>query len=165
MGAEVSEANRVAASRLVESEPWLVDIAPARKAIGASSRGVYLHAGPSLEVKDMTEPMKFALAGAQVYEGEAGSTQEGLRRLRRGELALAPAHDNHSIAPMTGVISPSMPVFVVRNRTFGNRVYTNVNEGVGKTKTLRFGAFDGKVLGRLKWIRDVLAPALRDAIH
>ena len=39
---------------------------------------------------------------------------------------------------MAGIISPSMPVFVVENRAAGNRAYSNFNEGLGKV--LRFGA-------------------------
>ena len=39
---------------------------------------------------------------------------------------------------MAGVISPSMPVWVVRTPTGGNRAYSNLNEGLGKV--LRFGA-------------------------
>ena len=38
---------------------------------------------------------------------------------------------------MAGIISPSMPVWVVENRAQGNRAYCNFNEGLGKV--LRFG--------------------------
>ena len=39
---------------------------------------------------------------------------------------------------MAGVISPSMPVWIVADREHGNRAYCNLNEGLGKV--LRFGA-------------------------
>ena len=39
---------------------------------------------------------------------------------------------------MAGIISPSMPVWVVENTAAGNRAYCNLNEGLGKV--LRFGA-------------------------
>jgi hypothetical protein len=59
---------------------------------------------------------------------------------------------------MAGVVSPSMPVFVFENRAHGNRAFTTLNEGLGKA--LRFGANSPEVLGRLRWMRDVLGPAL-----
>jgi hypothetical protein len=60
---------------------------------------------------------------------------------------------------MAGIISPSMPVWVVENRTHGNRAYCNLNEGLGKV--LRFGANGPAVIDRLRWIADDLAPTLR----
>ncbi len=33
---------------------------------------------------------------------------------------------------MAGIMSPSMPVFVLENRTHGNKAYVTMNEGLGK---------------------------------
>ena len=55
-----------------------------------------------------------------------------------------------------------MPVFVVENRTSGNRAFCTINEGLGKV--LRFGANDDVVIDRLRWMRDTLAPALAEAV-
>ena len=51
---------------------------------------------------------------------------------------------------MAGIISPSMPVWVVENARRGNRAYCNLNEGLGKV--LRFGANSPEVLDRLRWL-------------
>src|SRR6185295_1579399 len=51
-----------------------------------------------------------------------------------------------AVGPMAGVISPSMPVWVVEDRARGNRAYCNLNEGLGKV--LRFGAHAPEVLNR-----------------
>ncbi|CAM5682498.1 hypothetical protein LSPH24S_04753 [Lysinibacillus sphaericus] len=56
-------------------------------------------------------------------------------------------------------VSPSMPVHIIENRTHGNRT---INEGLGKV--LRFGAFSSDVIDRLKWLRDVFAPAMKKAL-
>jgi hypothetical protein len=60
---------------------------------------------------------------------------------------------------MAGVISPSMPVWIVENAATGKRACSNMNEGLGRA--LRFGANDAEVIARLKWIADTLAPVLR----
>ena len=64
---------------------------------------------------------------------------------------------------MAGIVSPSMPVWVVENSVHGNRAYSNFNEGLGKV--LRFGANDREVIERLRWIANELAPALRIALR
>ena len=64
---------------------------------------------------------------------------------------------------MGGITSAHMPVFVVEETTEGNRAYCTMNEGIGKV--LRFGAYSEEVVNRLKWMRDVLGPALGAAIR
>jgi len=64
---------------------------------------------------------------------------------------------------MAGIISPSMPVFIVDNAAFGNRAYATQNEGLGRG--LRYGAYGPEVLQRLKWMEAVLYPALAAALE
>jgi hypothetical protein len=59
---------------------------------------------------------------------------------------------------MAGIISPSMPVWMIRNRTHGNRSFSNLNEGLGKV--LRYGANSPDVLERLRWMGATLASVL-----
>jgi hypothetical protein len=67
------------------------------------------------------------------------------------------------VGPMTGIITPSMPVFVVENRPSGNRAYVTINEGLGKV--LRFGANDESVVERLRWLQREAGPVLGAAIR
>ena len=63
---------------------------------------------------------------------------------------------------MAGVTSPSMPVFILQNKTFGNKSYVNMNEGLGQV--LRMGAFGPEVIERLQWMEKVLYPTLKAGI-
>jgi Protein of unknown function (DUF1116) len=54
-------------------------------------------------------------------------------------------------------------VMVVENRTFKNRAFCTLNEGLGKV--MRFGGNDEEVLNRLAWMRDVLGKDLGAAIR
>ena len=75
-------------------------------------------------------------------------------------------HPNHhfdAVGPMTGMTTVSQPVMVVENREFGNRAFCAINEGLGKV--MRFGGNDIEVLDRLRWLRDVLGPALGKAVR
>src|SRR6266581_2012697 len=64
---------------------------------------------------------------------------------------------------MAGATTASMPVLVVENRAAGNRAYSTLNEGLGKV--LRYGAYAPDVIDRLRWFRDVVGPALGEAIR
>lgn len=44
---------------------------------------------------------------------------------------------------------PAVPLFVVQNKTYANRAFTPLNEGLGKV--LRFGAYSPDVLRKLKF--------------
>src|SRR5262249_57985428 len=68
-----------------------------------------------------------------------------------------------ALGPWRGLRTNTQPVRVVGNRTLGNRAYCAINEGLGKV--MRFGGNDAEVLGRLRWIRDVLGPALGQALR
>jgi len=63
---------------------------------------------------------------------------------------------------MAGVMTWSMPVWVVENKTFGNRAFCTLNEGLGKV--LRYGAFSEEVLSKLRWMAEDLAPRLKQAL-
>lgn len=63
---------------------------------------------------------------------------------------------------MAGIVTYSMPVWKVVNKTSGNYAYCTVNEGLGKV--LRFGAFGDEVIDRLKWIQNEFYPIVKEAI-
>jgi hypothetical protein len=78
------------------------------------------------------------------------------------EIEFSPCHHHNAVGPMTGIVSPSMYMFVIENKTHKNKAYCTINEGLGKV--LRFGAYGKDVWDRLKWIENDLAPVLKEAI-
>lgn len=162
LSARIEQANTRVLELVQAATPMLVGIAPARDAIPGMGDDVLLHAGPPVAWPDVVEPMRSAIVGALIFEGRARGPEEAVALMDRGLIRLSPAHHLGAVGPMAGIISPSMPVFVVRNTAFGNEAYSTINEGLGKA--LRFGAFDDAVLARLRWMRDVLAPILADTL-
>jgi len=122
-----------------------------------------LHAGPPITWDRMSGPLRGAVIGALLYEGWAESREEAEKLASGGEIEYSPCHEHSSVGPMAGVVSPSMPVFIVENKTHGNRAYCTLNEGLGKV--LRYGAYSQEVLERLRWMADVLAPVLKKAVE
>lgn len=122
----------------------------------------FLHAGPTVEPSELVGPMRAAVTGALIFEGEAASVEEAERVIDEGEVELRPCHSAGGTGAMAGVISPSIPVVVMEGEG-GVRSFAPLNEGLGEA--LRFGSVTSRVLERLGWMRDVLTPTLDRALR
>jgi hypothetical protein len=160
---EIEKANQTSVDRMMESDPFWVDIRLARKVVPDMKDHLLLHAGPPIEWDRMSGPMKGAIMGAIIYEGWASTQDEAEKLAGSGQITFAPNHHHNAVGPMAGVISPNMPVYVVQDRKYESRTYSNLNEGIGKV--LRYGAFSKEVIQRLEWMRDTLAPTLSATIE
>jgi hypothetical protein len=158
----IDRANAEAFTRLTAGEAVLLDCRPAREAFGLPERMV-LHAGPPIVWAAMCEPMQAAVLCAIRYEGWAPNDDVAAHLIERQEVHLAPCHHWGAVGPMTGIITASMPVFVVENGVYGNRGYATINEGLGKV--LRFGANDVAVVARLQWLAAETSPLLGAALR
>lgn len=158
----IRTANETAIKRLVEAQPFLVDCLPAERAMGLTG-WIVLHAGPPLEWEHACAAVRAAIVCAIRYEGWASDDARALDVVRSGGVRLRPCHQMGAVGPMTGIMTPSMPVFVVENRPHGNRAYVTINEGLGKV--LRFGASDDSVLERLRWLAQEAGPILGAALR
>ena len=158
----IKAANQTALLRLVQALPVLVDCLPAEEAMGLTGRTV-LHAGPPLAWERACPTMQAAVLCAIRSEGWATDDTTALDLILHGKIRLGTCHHLGAVGPMTGIITPSMPVFVVENRPLGNRAYVTINEGLGKV--LRFGGNDESVLERLRWLQREAGPVLGAALR
>lgn len=157
---KIRDANQEALSRLISAQPVAVDVCQAKEVIPllAKSSTTFLHAGPPVAWEDMCRPMQGAMVGAAIFEGLAETPEEARKLHESGKINYSPCHDNDAVGSMSGVITPSMGIWVVENKDRGNKSFSCLVEGRGHV--LRFGANDQGVIDRLKWMRSVLTPAL-----
>lgn len=160
---ETEEANREAAERIKKSQAVWVGMELAIDVVPGMTPTTILHAGPPIAYENMCGPMQGAVQGALIYEGMAKDTDEADKLARSGKITFAPCHEHSCVGPMAGIISAHMPVHVVENKTYGNRSYANVNEGLGKV--LRFGANSQDVLDRLNYIKNGFFPIMRKVVE
>jgi hypothetical protein len=142
----IDDANHLAAQRILDSTPALTGIARADEVIPGMRGNLILHAGPPIGWARMSGPLRGAVA-----------------LVEHGDVEFAPCHHHGAVGPMAGVTTASMPVYIVENRAFGTRAFSNLNEGYGKV--LRYGAFSEDVLARLRWLSDVYAPITARALE
>jgi hypothetical protein len=162
-GVDMDEANEEVVRRIKQGRAVLTGMGIARDVIPGYHERLFLHAGPPVTWERMCGPMRGAIMGALIYEGMAGDEQEAERMASSGEIEFAPCHHYHTVGPMAGVVSPSMPVFIIENKVFGNRAFATQNEGLGKV--LRYGGMGSEVYERLKWMETVLYPTLSEALQ
>lgn len=160
---KIETANAETLSRMLSGDPVLIDVIPAQEAIPALQPGMILHAGPPITWDRMCGPMRGAIQGIAVFEGWASNLQDADAKAANGDFTFAPNHPFDAVGPMTGMTTLSQPLLVVENKTFGNRAYCAINEGLGKV--MRFGGNDEEVLNRLRWLRDHFGPALGKALR
>jgi Protein of unknown function (DUF1116) len=154
----VAAANEEVVDRIERAAPRAVAVARAGDVVPALARRVLLHSGTAIDWERMCDPQRRALAAACLFEGWARTRPQAASLIAGGEIALAPGNEHDHVGPMTGVCSPSMPVWVVEDEISGARAYATLNEGPGRT--LWFGVGDDESVERLRFFRDELGPAL-----
>jgi hypothetical protein len=160
---DIEKANSEATERMIQARPILVGLAKAREVIPGMRDNLLLHAGPPITWDRMSGPVRGAVIGALIFEGKAKDKAEAQALVEAGEVDFEPCHHHQAVGPMSGIISPSMSVYILENKTHGNKAFSNMNEGYGKV--LRYGAYSEDVQERLRWMEDVMAPVLADAIE
>jgi hypothetical protein len=161
---KIDKANQQALSILFKSKPIWVNVQPAIKVIPEMKKNLILHAGPPISWSRMCSAQKNGVAGAAVFEGLAKNFDEASQMACTGELLIDACHNHCTVGSMTGITSASMPVMVVNNEPYCNQAYINVHEGSSRNR-LTYGAFNNDIRNNLVWIRDVLGPALGEAVQ
>ncbi len=157
--AVVADANAEAVRRLEASTPRAVTVSPARAVLPVLSSGrTLIHSGTAIEWERVCDPQRRALVAACLFEEWARDRGDAVELLTRGDVALAPGNEHNHVGPMTGVCSPSMPVWVVEDSDSGARAFSTFNEGPGRT--LWFGVGDDESIQRLRFFRDDLGPLM-----
>lgn len=162
-GIDIDGANHEVCQRIKQGRPVLVAMGIAGEVIPGMHKQMILHAGPPVTWERMCGPQRGAVMGALIYEGLAKDETQAAEIAASGEIEFSPCHHHHSVGPMAGVVSPSMPVFILENKAYGNRAFCTQNEGLGKV--LRYGGMGPEVYARLKWMETELYPTLDRALR
>lgn len=159
---EINKANQAATEKMNAGHPMIMGISTAREIIPGMRDDLFLHAGPPVEWERMCGPLRGAVIGGILYEKMASTPEEAEKLAASGKIKFDPCHHHRSVGPMAGVITPSMPVWIIKNETYDIDCYATLNEGLGKV--LRYGAYSQEVIDRLTWMQDVLAPVLKKVL-
>jgi hypothetical protein len=160
---KIDAANQAACERILAARPALIGLDMALNVVPDMKKNLILHAGPPVTWDKMCGPMRGAVMGALKYEGLAKDDSEAENLAGSGEVEYSPCHEHGTVGPMAGIVSASMPVFIIENEAYGNRAFCTMNEGLGKV--LRYGAYSGDIIEKLNWMKGVLYPTLKAAVE
>lgn len=159
----VERANAEVLRRLDEGAPVLRGIATAGSVVPGMTERVLLHPGPALEWESFTDPLRRSVRAAVVAEGWAADGSEAERLVDDGEVELDSATTHATVLPMATTLGPSAPVWVAENPQGGNRAFAPISQGPGRTQWM--GVDAAEAIDQLRWLRDVAAPVLDDAVQ
>jgi hypothetical protein len=158
-GATVAQANEQVVERMEACTPRAVGVATARDVLPVLAEGrTLIHSGPPIEPHRLADPQRRALVAACLFEGWADDRDRARAMIEEGVIGLASGNENNHVGAMTGVCSPSMPVWVVEDEGSRARAFSTFNEGAGKT--LWFGTDSDEAIERLRFFRDDLGPLM-----
>jgi len=156
----IEQANNKALELMRLSRPILVDIKCAKDILPKMKKNSIFHAGPPIDWNRMCGPMRGAIVGTMIFEGFATSWNDALELIRKGGIDFSSNHDHDAVGPMAGVISPSLPILVVKDRSNGKTCYARFVEN-----RVQFGLFDQESVKVLRYWSERLSRPLGKAIR
>eukprot|EP01102_Stenamoeba_stenopodia_P017190 TRINITY_DN6128_c0_g1_i1.p1 TRINITY_DN6128_c0_g1~~TRINITY_DN6128_c0_g1_i1.p1 ORF type:complete len:460 (+),score=121.04 TRINITY_DN6128_c0_g1_i1:11-1390(+) len=155
----IDKGNAEFLDKVFKADLVLKDIVPAREIIPAlANQKLVLVSGPPVTWKNICGAQKGAVQGIIMFEGWAKTPEEAYALAEKGEVKIEPNHHHGACGPMAGTISPSFPIYVVENKTFGNLAFSRPAD-----LAQQFG--DYKNLEDVKWWRDGVAPSLSKGLR
>jgi hypothetical protein len=156
----IDEANNKALERMRLSRPILVDIKCAKDILPKMKKNSIFHAGPPIDWTKMCGPMRGAIVGTMIFEGFATTWNDAVTLIKKGGIDFSSNHDHDAVGPMAGVISPSLPILVVKDLSNGKTCYARFVEN-----RVQFGLFDQESVNVLRFWSEKLSPLLGKAIR
>ena len=156
----IEEANIKALERMRLSRPMLIDIKCAMDILPQMKKNSIFHAGPPIDWKMMCGPLRGAIVGTMIYEGLATTWSDAVKLIKEGEIEFSSNHDHDAVGPMAGVISPSLPILVVKDQSNGKTCFARFVEN-----RVQFGLFDKESVDVLRFWSEKLSQLLGKAIR
>ena len=155
------------AKRIIDaSDPYWVDVMPAGEFLELPEKTI-LHSGPPIGYGRMCVLHRRGMANACLFEGWAKTAGEAEAMLSRGEVRVAAAMDYATVGSGAGIVTASVPLLVVEDRTTGLRAGVFPGEGRFGGGFCGWGVYSPEIAANLAYMRDRLFPplvsVLRDA--
>ncbi|HEX9716732.1 MAG TPA: DUF1116 domain-containing protein [Actinomycetota bacterium] len=163
LAGRIDAANAEAVRRLDEGSPAVIGIGSTLDEVPGMEARMVLHPGPPLPWEEFCDPLKRSVRAAVMAERWASSPEDAEALVAGGKVRLDAANHHRTVVPMATALGPSAPVFVVENEHGGNRAYSALNQGPGKTAW--FGVEIPEAVERLVFLRDAVGPVLAAAVR
>ena len=156
-----ANAARESIAAMDTADVHLAGVRPAHEVTDLVGKRRFLHAGPPVELDNVVGPMRGAIIGGLIFEDDAADPAAAEAIIDSGGVELSPCHAAGALGAMAGIVTPNMPVVVARSDRF--QTFSALNEGTGGA--IRYGSFDDATIAKMRWMAEVMAPALNSAVE
>lgn len=158
-------ANEKAVKCIIDSDPAWVDILPAGEIVEGMEDYTIIHSGPPIDYDDMVMLHQRGLVSACLFEKWAGNEEEAVALIRSGRLKIMSALDTNTVGAGTGIITKSVAMIVIEDRTTGKRAGTFPAEGPFQGGFCGWGLYSSEIAENLRYMREDLFPVLRGMLR
>lgn len=162
---KIELANQKATDNIINSNPVWVDILPAGEVINGLDDYTVIHAGPPIEYDDMVMLEKRGMVSACLMEGWAKNEEEAKELIKSGKIKMISALDTNTVGAGTGIITKSVAMIVIEDKTTGMRAATFPAEGIKyQGGFCGWGLYSPEIAENLRVMREYYLPPLRDIV-
>ena len=161
---KVNQANKKVLDIFTKAQLVWTDIKPALEVVEGMKKNLILIPGPKIEAKDLPIPLKTSVCGAAVHDGLASTIEEAWEMVLAGKIEIDSSQNYNCANAASSVMSASMPVFVVEDKTSKGRGYCVPHPG-SNPRVLRWGIYGDDVEENLSFIRGDYAEVLGEAVR
>jgi hypothetical protein len=154
----IETANEKVLQSLLTSEPFWVGMKPAREVVPGMKANYVLHSGPPIEWDRMCDTQRNGILGGILHEKLAGTKEEALALVQKGEVEYHSANDFGTVGAGVGITTASMPVNICRDLKSGEEGYCIPFEG--RDGLGAWGVYNEAVEANLQVIEKVFAPTV-----
>ena len=160
----LNQSDKAAVDAVCRVRPVWDALSRAGVAVGID-RQTLLHAGPPFDAPStITTPVLNSACAAAIFEGIAPDFEKARDAILSGDIELKPAQNFNVVTPLAGVVSASMWLHDVSDRSDPTQVaHAPINGGNGPA--MRLGLFSNAVVDHLRWINGPFAQTLGDALE
>ena len=162
---KINAANDRAVRCVLDSEPYWVDVQPAGACVEGLGDHMILHSGPPVDYEDMVMLHRRGMVSAMLFEGWAKTEAEAVARIRAGEVKIESALDHNTVGAGTGIITQSVMMNVIEDRTSGKRACTFPAEGAFQGGFCGWGLYSEGIAENLRVMREDLFPLIREMLQ
>lgn len=164
MKEKIAQANKEAASCLIDNDPWWVDVKPAGECIEGLEDHMILHSGPPIDLDDMVMLHRRGMVSAMLFEGWAKDEKEAMEILHSGEIKIDSALNHNTVGAGTGILTKSVMMNVVEDRRNKTFAATFPAEGPFEGGFCGWGLYSPAIAENLRYMREELFPPMREVL-
>ena len=161
---KIEAANEKAVGDVINSNPVWVDILPAGECVEGLEDHMILHSGPPIDYKDMCMLHRRGMVSGILFEGWADSEADAVALLEAGKIRIESALDHNTVGAGTGIVTKSVAMFVIEDKTTGKRAATFPAEGPFQGGFCGWGLYSREIAENLRHMCEDLFPPLRAAL-